>query len=372
MLDEEGIKTFFQQIHDLWIRPELDRRFPDGTPKDFKVWEALIRLPKNSQPIVQFNREIGWEFEVKVLENIEVEIDQEIYLHEVENIQKALPPRVDGKRVAFVYLFWSGYSYKIIMDSSPNWPDFDPDKEFNLGSAIANHIRAKMAETTVRLSANAASELRQIGLWVVTSLTPYPLSKIIERIGANQLDEARAVLVEYCKSDFIDGLIETWIPIPVYQERIEIFREATFAHRNKKYYASIYTLMPQIEGVITDWLYPLVQPQANLFKWKMKKRINDFENLIQQVPQFEFQYREALRSTLEFLRTGQPLQGFTNWLDKIDPNFPARHPVTHGKFEKTMFNEENSIKLFLLLDTICQFMMFYESRVLGKSLGMDT
>lgn len=370
MLDEEGKKTFFQQIHSLWIKPELDKRFPNGIPNGFQIREALIKLPHIGLPVVEFNREIQWLFKFQSPQNVEVDYYQEIYLHEIESIEQALPPQIDGKRVAFVYLFWSGYSYSVIFDFSPNDPDFDPNEEFMLGLSVSSHFRAKMAETTVRLSANAASELRQIGLWVVASLTPYPLSKIIERIGANQLDEARAVLVEYCKPDFIDRLIETWFPIHIYRERIDIFREAAFAHRNGKYISSIYTLVPQIEGIITDWLYPIVQPQGTLYDWKMKKRINDFERLIQQVPQFEYQYREALRSTLEFLRDGQPLQGFTSWLDKIDPNFPARHPLAHGKLDKTMFNEENSIKLFLFLDTICQFMMFYEVRKLGKDLGM--
>jgi hypothetical protein len=374
MLDEKGKQTLFQEIHDLWIQPELERRFAEtSTPNDFKIWEALIKLPYDCPPIVEFNNEIEWVLTFKVAKDVEVESGQTVYLHEVENIEQAMPPMVDDKRVAFIYLFWAGYSYRIILDFTPNDSEFDASSnDFTHGKAIADHLRAKLIETTIRLSRNAAQQLRQIGLWSATCLLPYPLSRILERIAEDKLDQATDILVEHCNPDFIQQLVETWKPITAFNDRIDVFREASFAHGNHKFRLSIYSLIPQIEGIITDWLYPIVYPPLSTQDWSTKTRIAQFEAEMQKIPEFEFSYREALISVVEFLKHGQPLQRFKNWLDTIDTNFPARHALSHGKYMTSMFSEENSIKLFLLLDTICQFMMFYEVRVLGKKLSGDT
>jgi hypothetical protein len=50
------------------------------------------------------------------------------------------------------------------------------------------------------------------------------------------------------------------------------------------------------------------------------------------------------------------LSSFTDWSMKIDDTFANRHVVEHGKYEDSVFTQENSIKLFLLLDTIYTLM----------------
>ena len=49
---------------------------------------------------------------------------------------------------------------------------------------------------------------------------------------------------------------------------------------------------------------------------------------------------------------GPVLETLGSWLERIDEAFPHRHVVEHGKYEEALFTEENSIKLFLLLDTV--------------------
>lgn len=377
MLDEQGKQNFFQQMDELWIQPELKKRFgTTSIPEDFKIWEALIKLPSGCPAIVEFNSEIQWELKFKAPSDIEVKAGQKIHLHELENVEHASPPTVDGHRVAFVYLYWTGYSYGTMFDFSPNHSDFDAQTgDFRLGVAIADHVRAKLIENTVRLSKNASHQLRQIGLWIAIPLIPYPLSKIIERIGTDKPDEARQILVDYCDSEFLsEKLVETWHPINVYRYRQHAFDEALQAHKNGLYHASISTLINHIEGVIVDWLHELLPPSD--VTWKINSRVEQFRIVLQAIPEFEYAYREALEATIEFLQEGEnaamPFQAFKNWLDKIDPNFPSRHAHSHGKYVREIYTEENSIKLFLLLDTICQFMMFYEVRVLGRNLGEST
>jgi hypothetical protein len=368
MLDEQGSQNFAQQMHEFWIQPELDRRFGEtGIPANFQIRQCLVKLPKKQPPVVQFNDEVGWEIEhPQLAPGIEMEVGKHILLHEFVKIGRVLPPSIEGQQVAFVYLFWDGFTYQCYFDFTPNWSDYDPSA-FD-GSVIADFLQKSIVERVVQWSRQMEDALQTIGLWTVTCLLPYPLSKIVERVGEGKLDEAELVLTNHCNPVFIENLVETWKPIEVFNVRMPIFREAVWAHSNGKFHPSIYTLVPQIEGVITDWLYPIVKPTIPVTEWKAKTRIEQFEAEMDKVPQLLFSYRNALASVTEFLKHGQPLQSFKNWLDIIDPSFPSRHPLAHGKYVPEIFTEVNSIKLFLLLDTICQFMMFYEARVLGRNL----
>ena len=40
------------------------------------------------------------------------------------------------------------------------------------------------------------------------------------------------------------------------------------------------------------------------------------------------------------------------WLETVDNIFPNRHIVEHGRYDESLCNEENSIKMFLLLESI--------------------
>jgi hypothetical protein len=342
MLDEAGSQNFFNHTHDLFIRPELDtRKLENRLTDDFRIRECLIRLPQNKPPIVEFNNEFGWDLEnPELAPGITLEPGKPFYLHELVSVGKVLPSVVDDKRVAFVYIFWTGFGFSIVFDYQPTSPDFDPEKDdFGLGEAIALHLRLNVIEMAVKGAKAVQPQLRQIGLWPVTALLPYPISKIVERVGTGNLEDARALLVEYCTPDFIEQkLVGTWHPIGVFQERMQVFHEALFNHRNKKFHSAIYTLVPQVEGVITDWLYQTMNPDE--VHWKPESKIKQFWAEMDTVPQLEYMWREVLESVSEFLLDGPPLKIFRKWLDAIDVSFPGRHPVAHGRYADDIFIEE--------------------------------
>ncbi len=380
MTDEQR-QVFFQNWYNQWIQPELDRRFGEtGVPTNFRIYECLILLPKGQPHIIQFNDEVGWHLESIELAAgktlIDIGIEGFIQIYDILRIGNVLPPKVNGTRVAFMFLYWDGFESQLFIDFIPNQPDFDPDDErFKFDDrVIAHHLQNKLIERVVKWAKIHQPKLHEVGLWTATPLLLYPLSKIVERVDAGKLDEARKVLVTHCNGDFISkNLVQTWKPIKAFKERFQIFDDALFLHKSQRYHGSISMLIGQIEGVITDWLHEIMPPSD--VKWKTKSKIEQFRDALKDIHQFEYAYREALESTVEFLREGEqgakPFQEFKNWLDKVDPNFPARHALAHGKYIPDLYTEENSIKLFLLLDTICQFMMFYEVRVLNKNLEQN-
>jgi hypothetical protein len=88
-----------------YIQPEVARKRANGELSDsFRVRECLIKLPGDRPPIILFNEDCGWNIKPKLAPGIEMEIGQPIYLHEVVDVEEVMPPTVDDKRVALIYL----------------------------------------------------------------------------------------------------------------------------------------------------------------------------------------------------------------------------------------------------------------------------
>jgi hypothetical protein len=97
-------------------------------------------------------------------------------------------------------------------------------------------------------------ELQKLGLWAVPALLPYPLCKIINELQKNNISGARSVFINHCSYSFLEGLIVKWWNNEQFRERKGPIEEAILAHKNQQYYLSICGLLPQLEGIITDWI----------------------------------------------------------------------------------------------------------------------
>lgn len=86
--------------------------------------------------------------------------------------------------------------------------------------------------------------------------------------------------------------------------------------------------------------------------WRTESKAKKFKDLVRRIPSATFTHRRILESTLSFVLEGPVLRTFKQWLDVLDPVFPNRHAVEHGRYDEKLYCEESSIKVFLLLDTI--------------------
>ena len=60
---------------------------------------------------------------------------------------------------------------------------------------------------------------------------------------------------------------------------------------------------------------------------------------------------------MDFILEGPVLKTFKRWNDQIDDAFPNRHVIEHGRYDESLYTEENSTKQFLLLDTVYHIML---------------
>jgi hypothetical protein len=357
VLNEEGKRNLLEQINKLWITPEIKRREALGANSQFSITRCLIRLPKDRPPIVEFNDEIKWLALVKKAPGTTFQKGQRVLVHEIETVTDVNPPEVDGQRVAFVYLFSndSGRTYDVAFDFTQNVPEgiIHDKAKAGLGStgkAIAESLQALLVERVIRIQNGTQTLLRNNGFWAIPALLPYPLSKITTQLQEGDIQGAHQTLLNRCTPEFIKQLSSKWWTVKEFASRKPLIEEALQCHMEHKYISSIHTLLPHVEGIITDWIYTRMSPSE--IPWKQESKTKKLHSLILDTAPSTYTYTRIVDSAIEFIVDGPVLETFKKWMQQIETTFPSRNVVEHGKFEPALFTEENSVKLFLLLDTI--------------------
>jgi hypothetical protein len=336
----------------LWVKPEAQRREREGLlTKPIGIKNCLIRLPQDRPPIVEFNDEIEWRALFKKPIGIAIDAGAPVYLWQVQGIQTVERPTADGKPVAFLFVYYTGTAWEVIVDFTPNQPDFiaqDDGEEWRLGRAIADALNLQLRERAIHLHDSIKEGIRAIGLWSAPALMTYPLTAIADHCVNGQLTQARQLLVEYCSSSFLESLVELWSSVPAFAARRQLFAEALQAHRERRFILSIHAMVPQIEGVITDWLYTNNEI-GNAYREASKaKRLQEALTDGVELPYTE---QRLIEDAIAFIVSGPVFDTFKNWVLPVG-EFPNRHAVGHGKYEEATYTEENSIKAFLLLDSL--------------------
>src|SRR5690348_15520699 len=112
--------SLWDQIQTNWVIPEIEHRRREGRlPDEFRIRRCLIKMPVSQPPVVEFNEEIHWLALVRKPVGIAFAKDDPIFLSQVEQVETVNRPEIDGKPVAFIYIYSTGTSWKVVFDSSP-------------------------------------------------------------------------------------------------------------------------------------------------------------------------------------------------------------------------------------------------------------
>ena len=358
MIDKSLGNAIAGQMYHHWIGPELEARARVGTlPLDFQMKQCLIRLPSNSRPIVEFNEEVALKAKVKVADDCEPKVGDTARLDNIQYVERIYPPEIDGKRVAFIYARWVGGEYSVFFDLSPNHEDIpqQPGDEWDIGRAIGASVQSSMVELALDVHESVQAEVTKIGLWAAPALVPYPLSKIASLVKAGDEAGARKALVDHCSAPRLTDLVAGWWVVPAFSDRRPLIEQALGAHVAGQYFLSVSTLIPHLEGVMTDWLHTTISDAPFRQESKTKK----FRDVIASWQDATPTFRRVAESAIGFILTGPALATFKNWSDSFDTSFANRNVVGHGKFDAKLYGEENSAKLFLMLDTLAQLISIY-------------
>jgi len=360
MLDEAGVQTLFREIHELWVEPELmKRRAVKTLTREFRIRQCLIKLPPHAPPIVEFNEEITWLVTAKKPLGLEFEKGQPVHISDIESIESVAPPEVDGKRVAFFFVHWTGTGWRIVFDCTPTTSSASSDStgdDWPYGRSIADYLNDVLGERVIQHYGAILDDIEPISLWPAPALIPYPLSAICDLCKKGSQDEARQLLVKHCSPVFLIQLVRTWNDVLAFKERTSLFSEALQAHENKQYSLSVSALIPHFEGVMTDWMHTKIPDVP----FRQESKTKRFRDLIAQGAARSYTNQQVADSVVSFIVDGPVLKTFDDWLAPVQTSFPNRNVVGHGKFDSGLFTEENSIKVFLMLDTLYQIISAHD------------
>ncbi|QEL14826.1 hypothetical protein [Limnoglobus roseus] len=362
MIDEALGKAITQQMHQHWIGPELEARArAGGLPADFQIRRCLVRLPVNAKAIVEFNDEIVLIAKAKVPPlTREVKKGEIVRLEDIEHIERVYPPEVDGVRVAFFYAHWVGGKFTVFFDLSPNNPEAPQEEGENwrMGEAIGSAVQGSVIELALAVHDSVQDEVLKIGLWAAPALLPHPLSRIAELVKVGDETGARKTFVDHCSPARLTELVAGWWDVPAFSDRRDLIEQALGAHIAGHYFLSVSTLIPHLEGVMTDWLHATIPDTP----WKQESKTKKFRDVIAAWPDATPSFQRVAESSISFILNGPALATFKKWSDSFDTSFANRNVVGHGKFDAKLYGEENSAKLFLMLDTLAQLISAYSMR----------
>jgi hypothetical protein len=359
--DPEFKENLIKSFRDNWIVPEIVRRGAD--PDTFQFHRCLIRLPQEHPPIVEFDEEVELVSSYEAAPGQIFSPGELVGLHQIKRFTKVQRPEFENVPVAFALVVQIGTTRATFFEFTPNNSELDIDIEFRFGEAIASFFNRQISSSTMKLASQVNPQLTGLGLWAAPALIPYPLGLISKLLEEGKVSEARATFCSHCSSAFLGSLVDRWFRTPVFRHRERLLRDAMSAHKQGQFGLSIYALTPQVEGIISDWLWQN-HPGRDI-PWRSEPKTRKLQEILLEISgSTEETHHKILASTFEFVTT-VVMEQF-RWAasdSSVNLAFPGRNAVSHGRYVEELYSEENSIKLFLLLDTIEQ--------LLGPQLDVD-
>ncbi|MCM3273994.1 hypothetical protein [Paenibacillus elgii] len=161
------------------------------------------------------------------------------------------------------------------------------------------------------------------------------IAKCYEENGKEQTDKLLdEFFLKFFNDEKISGFLKKWLTIEWLDVRHIILQEAISAHLQGMHYASISTLLPQIEGVIYE--------RNGFIGRAVMQDLKDFSNLLLN-ESGDF----TLDSAVHTFYTGTVLTGFVFGQEIISPL--SRHAILHGADTKFGY-KLNSIRCIVLFD----------------------
>jgi len=212
---------------------------------------------------------------------------------------------------------------------------------------------------SIRMLTKEDDELRRIlsasGWWILPRDINGPVKRELIRLG---LDEKASEIDCYLCSLFSerDGArlrerIEVWFELPYFADRKQIILNSLDAHKAGKWTLTVPTLLPLVDGVMRRFRKEHLRPSKNPNKAIHADRFVDYYR------------RNRPKLFARSFRTFMHKQMFAKFdlNNGISPSSINRHGIMHGEIFDYA-TEANSLKVFLLLDTISQFIQTVERR----------
>jgi hypothetical protein len=219
--------------------------------------------------------------------------------------------------------------------------------------------RTGQNRASIRMLMKEDGELSRIlsarGWWILPGDINGPVKRALIRLGqdadTSAIDRYLCSLFNENDAARLTERIEAWFKLPYLAERKQIILDSLDAHKAGKWTLTVPTLLPLVDGAMRRFRKEHLRTSKNA-------------NRAMHVGQFVAFYRRNQPKLFgKSLHTFMHKQVFAkfDFNNGVSPSSINRHAILHG----VIFDyatEANSLKVFLSLDTISQFIQVMERR----------
>jgi hypothetical protein len=187
--------------------------------------------------------------------------------------------------------------------------------------------------------------------WVIAPSMPIDLRKRIIKLHrtGNTITASQVIIGYYHRDSYrnLIAVVDSWQSHKLFAPRMHIIRSALAAHCRKEYVLSVPTILPQIEGILIDFV------EENQLDVNLSRMREVYEAAIGDPNERELGSWEIANGLLYLLKNN--IYDFTNFKDELKKPVRrrriTRHTVLHGI--NTHYNKAStSLNAFLTLDAI--------------------
>ncbi len=331
-------------IWQIWVRPELERYRTEGIALPAEIRSALI---KREGDRMRLHINTPGEGYIVLRPGVAVQKGDAITPDMILDVDDITPPTHNGRATQYFLVRFDGQQISVVFDLRPGQDEgpeewTDEDRQW-YGSALAEQLLAGTYGHVV------LSQQHLVGC-------DFPFSLGLPPSKMNAIAEAaeisRTAVEEYLEGHInVDDwrpLVSQWAASAEWGRRGHLFKEALATYGVGYYAATVTLLMPQIEGVIMEFLVSHgkgLQGNGHSKKWeavlgdlKAELRARDYGYIRQTIAytMLDFLRRSTLYSRFMWLDGGKPL---------------GRHPILHGH-ETDFGSKANADRLLMVLDAL--------------------
>lgn len=337
-------------VWQLWLKPEVERYKKEDIEIPNEITSLLFVYEKDRMNLT-FNYEFMGNVIVKPLVNIN-KGDPLSFDKIIDFVDMSLP-EIDGKATNYYLVRFNGKQISIVFDFTPgqelapfNWTE-QHKKWF--GSAFAEQALAYVY-------GHVYPQIPSL----TTSNTPFCIGivsrKMVEITKASE--KGVAAVDDYLKNNMeIDDwnvLVQSWVQSESWKKRAGLFQTALSCYEYALYTATICVLIPQIEGIIMEYLVAHgkgLRSSGHAKPWGSARKVGTVLFELREL--FNSQNFGVIRQTvadtlLHFLEHSSLYSNFS-WRD--GGALLGRHAILHG-YQVEFGDKCNADRLFMVLDSL--------------------
>ena len=343
------IKTISSQIHNDIIEMQHNDLLFDPIIKSI---DSLLESVKQESELTEKDIIEKVKVTVKVQELVQQD-EYKYYEQEVYITKRIFTESVSLSEIMNFIQQHENYKY-YCNEISDIWIEL-----YNMSNLIDSDVLIYIENALLGKDIDGKIEIEIPPTWILPTSQCTDVLQILDDGFKEGLIKDQIFLNKLMVSSRIEQTFESWankINSNV-QKRISILKEAITAHLERKYYLSVSTLIPQIEGLLKDAVQEADITGVNLDKL-------DSGSIANATNKLAIKWKEQNRNIDNFgclLYRNENFSQVTAYLykqydSKIDTeNFLNRHGICHGS-QTNFGTAKSSLRLILIIDRIIFFM----------------